>query len=498
MKILNSTQIKELDEYTIKHEPVLSIDLMERAASAFTQWFTERFYRDKKVLVFCGPGDNGGDGLAIARLLLQKMYTVKIYAIKNKDTSANFKTNEERLYSLATIKSIHTADDIPEFAGDEIIIDALFGSGLNKPVEGIFAEVISRINNSGAVVVSVDIPSGLYIDKHNDTPNIVKADYTISFQLPKLAFMFSENAEYVGDWYMLHIGLSREYIMKAETPYYYLDEYFIKGMLKPRAKFAHKGNFGKCLIIAGSYGMLGAAVLTAKACLRTGAGLVKAYVPESGFFVLQNDLPELIVLTDPHPEIITTIPDLNGYTAIGVGPGIGEHEDTVKALDQLLSSYKSPLVLDASALNILATHNHLLDKIPAHSILTPHAGEFERLAGPSENEYARLEKAKSIAARYRIYLVLKGAHTAIVTPEGKAYFNSTGNPGMATAGSGDVLTGIITSLMGQGYTPLESCLIGVFMHGYAGDSAARKLSQPSMIASDIIEGITVFYKEFKK
>lgn len=498
MKILNAAQIKELDNFTIVNEPIESIHLMERAATAFVRWFTERFRKEQKVVIFCGPGDNGADGLAIARMLLQKMFEVSIYHIKAKETSENFKINEDRLSHLAFIHTIDSVIEIPKISSDHIVIDALFGSGTNKKIEGVYADVINAVNKSEATVVAVDVPSGLYLDKQNETATIIKARYTVSFQVPKLAFMLPQHEDFVGDWYILHIGLNREYLEAATTNYHYIDEAFIKSRIVKRAKFAHKGTFGKALLVTGSYGMLGASVLSAKACLRTGAGLVKVYVPEAGFFVLQNDLPEVIVLTDQHPEIVTDIPDLTGFTAIGVGPGLGEKTETAAAFEKLLTNAQVPLVIDASALNILAANKMLLDKIPSGSILTPHLGEFERLAGKSANDYDRLEKAKAFSKKYKTLLVLKGAHTAIFTPEGTVYFNSTGNPGMATAGSGDVLTGIITSLLTQGYNSQDAALLGVFLHGYAGDAAARKLSQHSMLASDIIDGITYFFKDFSK
>jgi hydroxyethylthiazole kinase-like uncharacterized protein yjeF len=498
MKILNATQIKELDKFTIENEPVESIKLMERAATAFVRWFTEKFHKEQRVVIFCGPGDNGADGLAVARMLIQKMFEVSIYHIQSTKTSENYQINEERLSHVGFINEITAVKEIPALSKDVVIVDAIFGSGINKSIEGLYTDVIATINKAEASVVALDMPSGLYMEKQNENNNIVKAQYTVAFQVPKLAFMLPQHQDYVGDWYILYIGLKREYIEEAKTNYYYTDETLIKSLVRTRRKFSHKGNYGKALIISGKYGMLGASVLSAKACLRSGTGLVKVYVPEAGFFVLQNDLPEAIVLTDPHPEMITALPDLAEFTAIGVGPGMGESTETAAAFEKLLTTTKIPLVIDASALNILSSKKTLIPKIPANSILTPHVLEFERLAGKTENDYERLEKAKAFCKQYNVYLILKGAHSAIVNPEGSIHFNSTGNPGMAKAGAGDILTGIITGLLAQGYTSQEACLLGVFLHGYAGDAAARKLSQPSMLASDIIDGITYFFKDFAK
>ena len=498
MKILNAAQIRDLDKFTIENEPIESINLMERSATAFVRWFTEKFNKEQKVIIFCGFGDNGADGLAIARMLIQKLYYVSIFHIKEKETSENYQINEERLSHVGFINTLQSIKELPVLSSDCILIDALFGSGTNKPIEGLYAEVITSINKSKATVVAVDMPSGLYMDKQNENDFIIKAQYTVSFQVPKLAFMLAQHQEFVGDWYILYIGLNRNFIEAAETNYYYTDEAYIKNLIRKRRKFSHKGDYGKALLIAGSYGMLGAAVLCSKACLRSGVGLVKVYVPESGFFVLQNDLPEAIVLTDPHPEIITALPELSEFTSIGIGPGIGENKETILAFEKLLTESKIPLVIDASALNILGKNKVLLNKIPQNSILTPHKIEFERLVGKTENDYDQLEKAKNMCKQFKIYIVLKGAHSAVISPDGTIFFNSTGNPGMAKAGTGDVLTGIITSMLAQGYTSQEACLIGVYMHGYAGDAAARKLSQQSMLASDIIDGITYFFKDFSK
>lgn len=496
MKILSAEQIRGLDHYTIVNEPVEAIDLMERASVQVVRWLMDRFYKDQKFVVCCGPGDNGGDGLAIARMLVQRRIQVQVLLLKSAKISTSNRINVDRLSGLTEIITIGEESDIPEFSADMVIVDALFGSGLTRPLDAIASILVNKINSSHAEVISVDVPSGLFLDKPMETGPVVEADYTLTFQLPKLALLLPQYEMFVGEFFVLNIGLHQEYIEKSDTKYIYLDDLTIRSFLRRRKKHAHKGTFGKSLIIAGSYGMLGAAVLASKGCLRIGAGLVKVYVPESGFFVLQNDLPEVIVMTDPHPELITVIPDLEEFTAIGVGPGLTEKPEVQQAFSELLKKASKPLVIDASAINILAQNPSLNASIPAYSILTPHPGEFERLVGKWKDDFQKLKKASDFAAQYNVFLVLKGAHTAICTPDGKTYFNSTGNPGMATAGSGDVLTGIITGLLSQGYQPLHAALLGVYVHGYAGDAAARKLSQPSLLASDIADSISVFYKDF--
>jgi ADP-dependent NAD(P)H-hydrate dehydratase / NAD(P)H-hydrate epimerase len=494
MKILTSKQTAELDAYTIEHEPVSSIDVMERAATAFTVWFNARFSHPQKIIIFCGPGNNGGDGLAIARLLRQREYNPEVYIIKTGKPSKDFILNKERLEKLSAIKYIAATQDIPALSPSDIIIDAIFGSGLNRMPEGIFSKCIEDINKSKATIISVDIASGLFADRETECKTIIEPTYTISFQLPKLAFFLPQNDKYTGDWHLVDIGLSQEFLNKIETPYYYTDEAAIKGWIKKRSRFSHKGTYGKSLIIGGSYGMMGAVVLAAKACLRTGTGLCKTYTPTCGYEIVQSCISENIALTDPSFDFITQLPDLKLYNAIGVGPGLDESEQTKTALTKLFMTANAPLVIDAGALNIIAGDKALLEIIPAQSILTPHPKEFERLAGYAKNDFDRLRLAKELAKKINCYIILKGAFTVICTPEGKCYFNSTGNPGMAKAGSGDVLTGVITSLLSQGYEPFKAAVLGVYIHGFAGDAAAERYSEFSITASDIIEGIHSFYK----
>jgi ADP-dependent NAD(P)H-hydrate dehydratase / NAD(P)H-hydrate epimerase len=493
MKIITAKQISELDAYTIKNEPISSINLMERAAQAFTVWFNDHFNNAQKIFIFCGPGNNGGDGLAIARLLMERNYSPEIYIIKSLNYSKDFIVNEERLAKLCGIKYITATKDIPALSSSVIVIDAIFGSGLNRPVEGIFAECILTINKSKTIIVAVDIASGLYSDRHTESTTVIEPTFTISFQLPKLAFLLPENEKFTGEWHILDIGLSREFLSQVETPYYFTDAESIKGWVKKRGKFSHKGTYGKSLIIGGSYGMMGAVVLAAKACLRTGTGLCKTYIPKCGYEIVQNSIPENIVLTDPSFDTISEIPDLKPYNAIGIGPGLHESETTKIALAELFRRTQKPLVIDAGALNIIASDKSMLDIIPPLSILTPHPKEFERLAGSARDDFDRLILAKQLAIKIKSYIVLKGAYTVICTPEGTFYFNSTGNPGMAKAGSGDVLTGIITSLLSQDYEPLKAAILGVYIQGFAGDAAMTKYGEASILASDIIDGIHSFF-----
>jgi hydroxyethylthiazole kinase-like uncharacterized protein yjeF len=495
MKVFTTSRIREIDALTIRHEPVASVDLMERAALACTIWLEERFSRDTSFIILTGPGNNGGDGWAIGRLLAGKGYSnIRLFSVSPfSELSTDAAINHQRLLdqNLVPVTVIESADQFPVIRKNDIILDSLFGSGLSRPLNGLAAELVKHINLSGAGVIAVDLPSGLMgEDNSGNTPDtIVKAKHTLTFQFPKLSFFFSENDEFVGEWTILDIGLHRESIEKTGTPYYYLTRDDISRMIRPRRKFSHKGTYGHALLIAGSYGMMGAAVLASKACLRAGAGLVTVHIPRKGYDILQSAVPEAIVSLDPSDERFSEPPVLASYSAVGAGPGIGTTPVVEHALENLLQNCSKPLVIDADALNLIAAHKEWLERIPANSILTPHPKEFERLAGKSATGYDRLMKQIEFARDRKVILVLKGANTSIAMPDGTCYFNSTGNPGMATGGSGDVLTGMILSLLAQGYETYDAARTGVYLHGLAGDLAACSAGRNSLIASDITEHI---------
>lgn len=494
MKIFRSAQIREIDSYTIQYEPIKSIDLMIRAASTISQWIKENFNQPKTVHVFAGPGNNGGDALVVARQLSQYNYNAIVYLVKiSEKLSPDCETNLKILQELKSIRiiEINSKDDFPNIQPDEIIIDGIFGTGLSRKTEGLAKDLIQHINNFKAITISIDIPSGLFGEDNsaNDSDSIICADYTLTFQFPKLSFLLPENDRFLGKWIVLPIGLHPEAIKNTPTSFFYVQQDFIKENYKTRKKFDHKGTFGHIALIAGSYGKMGAAVLAAKASLRTGAGLVTVHIPKLGYEIIQTALPEAMVSIDESELIFSGLPNPENFSSIGIGPGIGTKPNTVKGFTFLLDNYQRPLVIDADALNILSEHRDLLKKIPENSILTPHPKEFERLAGKWTNDFERLQKQIEFAKSNGVFIVLKGAHTSIACPDGDCYFNSTGNPGMATAGSGDVLTGIIFSLLGQGYEPKLAAIIGVYLHGLAGDIAAEKTGQEAVIASDIIENL---------
>lgn len=499
MKIFSATQIREADEFTIKYEPIKSINLMERASKAFVDWFEVNFDKSRRVYIFCGTGNNGGDGMAIARMLTFKKWKVKTYTVrKSSKRSQDFTINYLKLAEVRQIKDISTSEDLSlGIEENDIIIDAIFGSGLARPVTGIYAEVIDFINKSNAEVVSVDVPSGLFLDAPSREGPVVYADHVLTFQLPKLAFFMQENQEFVKNWSTTDIGLHPNYLNNTAAPYEFVDRAFVKGMIKKRSKFAHKGDFGHSLIISGSYGKMGATVLCAKACMKTGAGLVTAHIPGCGYQVMQTTIPEVMVNTDFGERFLTGLPDIKHYSAIGIGPGIEKHIDTYEVISQLVSRYNKPIVIDADAINIMATEKSFLKMLPEGSILTPHPGEFKRLTGFWNDDFEKLEQQIALSEEYKVFIVLKGANTSISTPEGKIYFNSTGNPGMATGGSGDVLTGMITSFLGQGYVPREAAILGVYLHGLAGDIGSLNIGEESLMASDIINYIPQAFQELK-
>jgi len=492
MKIFTAEQIRRLDEYTIQNEPIPSIELMERASLAFTQWFIEQFPdAGRPVCVFCGPGNNGGDGLAIARLLHHRFYAVTIYRCQiGSSTSEDFDDNLQRLpgHGAITVHTIEKNGPMPELRPGSILIDGIFGSGLNRPVEGYWGELLQHLNRQEATRVAIDIPSGLFAGQPT-AGACIHAHYTFSFEFPKLAFFFPENQDRVGVWQARSIGLHPQAIQEMDTPYQLVDEAFIQPMLKRRYKYDHKGTFGHALLIMGSYGKMGAAVLASRACLRAGAGLASAHVPGCGYEIVQISVPEAMVSIDPHPHFFSAPPELKGYAAIGLGCGLGQKKASRKALLQLLKKAGQPLVIDADALNILGKHQEWQQFIPKGSILTPHPKEFDRLFGKTADSFERNKLQREKAQGLGIHILLKGAHSCLAAPDGRCYFNSTGNPGMATAGSGDVLTGIIAGILAQGYAPLEAALLGMYLHGLAGDLAAGELGQEAMIAGDITDNL---------
>lgn len=499
LKILPVEKIREADAYTIANEPISSLDLMERAAIACFRWIEKMADTDRQFRIVCGTGNNGGDGLVIARLLNAQGYRVELYIVRfSKEVSADFEANFDRLADLPDliINEVYEQDPELELGEDDIVIDALLGSGLSRPLSGLLAQVVEKINRSNALVIAVDMPSGLFADMPvNPKTPVIRADYTLTFQFPKTAFFIPENETFIGKWILLDIGLHEDFIDEVACEKMLIEKQDCISLHRHRSKFAHKGNFGHALLIAGKTGSFGAAIMASGACLRSGVGLLTTHVPGDGFLVMQSAVPEAMVSIDTEDNCFSMLPELDVYNAIGVGPGIGMASETQAALKLLIQQTTHPLILDADALNILAENKTWLAFLPPGSILTPHPKEFERLTSKTENHFDKLELLRAFAVRFKLNVILKGAYSALATPEGNLYFNSTGNPGMATGGSGDVLTGIILGLLSSGYPARDACILGMWVHGRAGDIAARRLGYEALLARDVIENLG---KAFKK
>jgi len=476
LPILSPAETRKLEEITAEKQGITSFDLMRRAGKAFAKQVIRQFPHNKKITIVCGTGNNGGDGLCIAKNLLEAGKKVSVWVIDSEKKSENFLKAWRKLEHSKKIAAVKTIS--PKMLETELLIDAIFGYGLSRPLSGAYAESAAAMNEAKAVRLAADIPSGLFADKPSEGV-IFKAHFTYTFELPKLAMLLPENYPYAGEWKVLNINLSRD---ETATSHYYIEKSDIQKILRTRAKFDHKGMFGHAYIIAGSKGKMGAAVLSARAALASGTGLLTVHIPSSGAAVIHASLPEAMVSADAHPDYFTKHLAQN-FSACGVGPGLGMNEATVQALGLFLKE-KKPCVLDADALNILAENPSMQKLISPGSILTPHLKEFERLAGVCSNPYERLEKLSALANKLTSVVVLKGAHTAIASPEGKIFFNPTGNPGMATAGAGDVLTGLLTSFLAQGYSALNAAILGVYFHGFAGDLAI--LNKGTIISSDLI------------
>lgn len=494
MKIFTAAQIREWDKYTIKEGPVTAVNLMETAATTCFKWIKKNTPLSKHFIVCCGTGNNGGDGLVIARLLHGAKCKVAVYILDNKKRSEGFTINLARLLALKMeLVFVQTTKDFPSLLKNTIIIDALYGTGLDRPLKNIAAQLVNHINQNSSTIISIDMPSGLCADIYPGKEAIIKARHTLSFETNKLAFLLPENAVYTGLVHLISINLNKKYYETTPAQFETIDEQLISKIYKPRNQFAHKYNYGHALLYAGSKNMMGAAVLCTKACIRSGTGLATIHLTPGCEEIIHMALPEAIT---------TSVNDTNKSwskkSAIAIGPGLENNAKNKQLLKKLLSAWEGPLVIDATALSLLTAFTSLLPLRKLHpAILTPHTGEFEKLFGKTANDFERLKLTVEKAATLQCYIILKGHHTLIACPDGKHYFNTTGNAGMATAGSGDALTGIICGLLAQGYAEKESCILGVYLHGLAGDIAAEKISQEAMIASDIIDCLGEGFKQIK-
>jgi NAD(P)H-hydrate epimerase len=494
MKIFSAAQIKACDAYTIHATGITTADLIERAASRCAEWIMQHLAKETLFIILCGPGNNGKDGLVLSRFLHHQGYGVKTFILQ---------TSEDEQESAALKRSYPHAEvllrdtyitDIPE---NIIIIDAILGIGLSRPVDGWISNLIQHLNELPNRKIAIDIPSGMPADTIPDNNAIIlKANDTLSFQFYKRSFLHPETGKYAGNIHILDINLHHTFINSTHSSYQIIDEELIKNIYRPRKNFSHKGTYGTALLVGGSYGLIGAITLAAKAASRAGAGRVRTLLPECGYAIIQTAVPEAMCTTRGEKHV-DRIEGWQEADAIGIGPGMGIKDNTRRAIADFLDECKKPVLMDADALNVLGKYPELLKKLPAGSILTPHPKEFERLFNATGNSMQRLEHARTQAMKYNIYIVLKDRYTAIVTPEGECWYNTAGNAGLATGGSGDVLAGIITGLMAQTYDSFEAALLGVYLHALAGEIASEKHSQEAVIPGDILDSIGQAYQKVK-
>tara|TARA_R110002049_G_scaffold8479_13_gene46045 strand:+ start:532 stop:2067 length:1536 start_codon:yes stop_codon:yes gene_type:complete len=497
MKIFSTQQLQEADKQTTEKHGISSIDLMENAGTQIFNWLHQRMQGAQvPIHIFCGIGNNGGDGLVVGRLLINHGYNVNIYIANFTDKRSKcFLINYDRIKDITKKWPVlmTSEEDFPEINPEDIIIDALFGIGLNRPPEGWVKELILYLNSKKSFKLAIDIPSGLYANQPvSDFEAVLRANHTLTFQAPKLAFFLPETGKFVTYFEVLDIGLDPEYLHNTQGLAQLIGKIEAQQFYRQREKYAHKGNYGHTLIIAGSYGKIGAATLSAKAAFRIGAGLVSCFVPECGYNIMQTSVPEAMVLTDKEDDLITEIEYDFEPSAIAVGMGIGIKPETVKALKTLLANTETPLVIDADALNCISENNELLGLLPKHSILTPHPGELARLIGEWNDDYEKIEMVKAFSKKYDVLVVVKGSNTLTVLADA-IYINTTGNPGMATAGSGDALSGAIAGLLSQGYDPLMAAVFAVYLHGSAGNIVAQEIGYESVMAGDIIDAFGAAY-----
>ncbi len=491
MKIFTSQAIQEIDKATCEAQNISSDELMERAASVVSCEIVSRFLPSRRIVVMAGPGNNGGDALAVSRMLMEQGYKkveVILFNIAGK-LSHDCEIQRQKLITIDGVDFTEVTRHFnPPYLGpDDVVIDGLFGSGLNKPMEGGFVALARYINDSGAYVVSIDLPSGMFGEwnDHVIRRDMVHANLTLAFQFPRLSFFFRENAEVLGEWKLMDIDLDEAKIKQSDTDMMLVEPRNIRALLTPRDPFTGKRDYGSALLFAGSAGMMGAAVLCSRAILRTGAGLATVHSARCGMTILQTAAPEVMFEPDRNEFYVTDMTIHHDHQVVAVGPGLGTQDQTVDALETMLRGGVNHLILDADALNCIAKRPALLTLLPPKTIITPHIGEFDRIFGPYKSSESRLKAAVEMARRYNIIIVLKGHYSVTVRPTGRIYVNSTGNPGMATAGAGDVLTGIIASFLAQGYSPEHSATMGVFIHGLAGDLAAEVVGEYGLTASDI-------------
>jgi len=499
LNILSAAQTRHVDSETIRVQGIESIELMERASALCAVRVADILTADSKVALVAGVGNNGGDAAAIARMLKRQGFKAKLFLLDiTTSISPDLEINIQRARDAGVkVKHLNRESKLPDFGQYDVIVDGIFGSGLSRPIDsGWLADTVRAINVSKARVVSIDTPSGFFADE--PTPEgsaVVKADLTLTFNNPFLSFLLPQAVNPIGKWEVLDIGLDQKTIEELDCSHRLLTRISNYYPAFKRSTFQHKGDNGRLLMLCGSKGKMGAALMAVSAAMRSGAGLTTAMVPGIGLDIMQQYNPEAMCIVSSEEDCLAGLPMLDKYTAIACGAGIGKSEVTRQLLFDVLSSFSDPVVLDADALNLIAESDQGCELIPKGSVITPHVGEFDRLFGKSETSFERLEKLKENAQKYGLHIVLKGAHTMIADTEGRVFFNTTGNPGMAKGGSGDVLTGIIGGLLAQSNDPFVAAVCGVYVHGLAADLGVSDISELALMPTDIIDNLGAAFKQ---
>jgi hydroxyethylthiazole kinase-like uncharacterized protein yjeF len=517
LKVATAKEMQEIDRVTIEKSGIAGIVLMERAGLSVVSKVCQ-LYPDRKVMVLCGSGNNGGDGFVIARELHNQGKDVEVYAVRPGKLKGDAKTN----YSVAKKYGVNIlfinkflALDSKRITPNTVVVDALLGTGLQNEIRKPLSDVIDKVNDLRCPVIAVDIPSGISSDSGQIMGYAVKADHTVTFGLPKRGHLLFPGADYAGQLFVEDIGFPTRLLDSNTVRVSLVQKTDAVALLPQRARYSHKGSYGHVLFVAGSKGKTGAALMAARACLKAGAGLVTIGVPESLVNAFQSRVTEEMILpladngsgTVSYTAADTILKFLkNRGSVLAIGPGLSVNNEIAGLVRRLVAESGVPMVMDADGLNALAGKTGILKKSRAPLILTPHTGEMARLLNQGSGirdqrdhiEQDRINSAVSFAKKTKTYLVLKGAPTVTASPDGNAFINTSGNPGMATAGTGDVLTGMISAFLAQKMDPLEATILGVYMHGLTGDAVAGKKGQHSLIASDIIRDIPSVFRSLKK
>jgi hydroxyethylthiazole kinase-like uncharacterized protein yjeF len=513
MKVVTPKQMNKIDSLAINSMGIPGIVLMENAALRVVEEVCSYLGRVscKKVFVFAGKGNNGGDAFAVARHLFNKGAKVYTYTVADKkdiagDALTNLKILENLGVEVWELTNLLQLENLKsELSTADLVIDGIFGTGLKGKIEGLQAAVIKAINLSGKPVISIDIPSGINGETSEVLGCCIKALKTVTFALPKIGLILHPGCEFAGELITADIGIPHKVIDSLNIKTKVILRSFVSSLIPVRHCESNKGDYGRVLIVTGSAGMTGAGCLSAGAALRTGAGLVYLAVPASLSHIYSTSLKEsmTVSLEDQgtgflnRKSIKPLLANMKRKDVIAIGPGLSVNKNIIEIVDAVIKNSEVPVVMDADALNAVARDTSVLKQRKTQIVVTPHPGEMARLTGMSIEDVQsnRLETAKEFAAQYGVITVLKGAKTIIADPDGTVYINPSGNPGMATAGAGDVLTGIISGFIGQGVKPFEAAVAGVYLHGMAGDRAAEQKGQHGLIAGDIIEELPYAIKE---